>query len=245
MSDQEQNASAPRTPPYVAYKTFLTLIDDLATHGLPPVIDRSVLKRFSGGVGSQLLMALKSLHLATEDNKPTGALAKLVESHGKPEFKVIMERVLRTSYPFLHSIDLRSATPGMFADAFKVTGAKEDVLKKCRRFYLAAAMDNGVLLGPRIMGGSVPKAPRANNGSAGSTAPTKRRVKKAENSARTDGAGNTTRQHILADHHQSVQAQLLAKFPTFDPAWPDELKQSWFAGFKDLMAASGTKSGGQ
>jgi hypothetical protein len=28
---------------------------------------------------------------------------------------------------------------------------------------------------------------------------------------------------------------LLAKFPSFDPAWPDEVKTKWFASFNELM----------
>jgi hypothetical protein len=240
VDEASQNAPSVRTPPYVAYKTFLTLIDDLKTHSLPPLIDRSVLKRFSGGVGSQLLMALKSLNLATEDNTPTTRLDRMVKVYGQPAFKLEMASALEFGFPFLKTIDLKTATPGMFADAFKVTGAKEDVLKKCRRFYLAAAQDNGVPLGPRILSGGVRK-PRAPNGSAGSPAPAKKRgrpAKRTDNSDRDDNA-----HHRRTNNDHTVQAQLLAKFPEFDPTWPDELKKSWFAGFKDLMAASGTKTG--
>jgi hypothetical protein len=28
---------------------------------------------------------------------------------------------------------------------------------------------------------------------------------------------------------------LLAKFPQFDPAWPDELKAKWFDGYERLL----------
>jgi len=238
-NEADQNAPTVRTPPYVAYKTFLTLIDDLAEHGVPPIIDRSVLKRFSGGVGSQLLMTLKSLGLAFDDNKPHKNLAHLVQFKGQPEFKEVMRGALDYGYPFLKSLDLMTATPGMFADAFKVTGAKEDVLRKCRRFYLAAALDNGVQLGPRILGaGAGARAPRTANGGAASTAQ-KRPYNKGPKPTRSDPSNNNNR--VSPD--QTVQQQLLSKFPQFDPSWPDELKKSWFAGFKDLMAAAGTKTG--
>jgi hypothetical protein len=239
-SEAEKSAPAVRTPPYVAYKTFLTLIDDLHTHSMPPLIDRSVLKRFSGGVGSQLLMALKSLGLCGDDNRPTQALAEMVAAYKHSQFKAEMRKALDFGYPFLKSIDLMTATPGMFADAFKVTGSKEDVLRKCRRFYLAAAQSNDVQLGPRILGGGT-KAPRANNGSA--PTPAKKKPKAVKRSDNADGEGNKNRNNT-GSTDQTVQQQLLAKFPEFDPAWPDDLKKSWFAGFKDLMAASGTKSGG-
>ena len=146
------SASSLRTPPYIAFKTFLTFIDDLHTNGLPPRIDKSVLKRFSGGVGNQLLMGLKSLGLLSDDNKPTSHLAHMVQVYGKPEFKADLRDAIAYGYPFLANLDLMTATPGMLADAFKnATGAKEDVLKKCRRFFLQAAQESGMPLGTRIL----------------------------------------------------------------------------------------------
>jgi hypothetical protein len=29
--------------------------------------------------------------------------------------------------------------------------------------------------------------------------------------------------------------QLLGKFPSFDPGWPDDIKKKWFEGFDRLM----------
>lgn len=55
--EEVKSGPAPRTPPYVSFQTFLTLIEELKTNGLPPQIDRSVLRRFAGGVQSQLFLA--------------------------------------------------------------------------------------------------------------------------------------------------------------------------------------------
>jgi hypothetical protein len=33
------------------------------------------------------------------------------------------------------------------------------------------------------------------------------------------------------------EAQLLAKFPEFNPAWPEQLQTKWFEGFERLMGA--------
>jgi hypothetical protein len=38
-------------------------------------------------------------------------------------------------------------------------------------------------------------------------------------------------------------SQLLAKFPPFDPAWPDDIKTKWFEGFQQFMAHA-KQSGG-
>lgn len=163
MSDQDQNGGAAiRTPPYVAFKTFGTLIEDLNEHGIPSVIDRSVLRRFSGGVGSQLISALKALRLIDESNRPTPQLPLLVQAHGTDGYKDAVATVLRDAYPYLANLDLTTATPTQFADAFRVTGAKEDVLRKSRTFYLHAAQFAGVPIGSRLTSGSAPRttAPR-------------------------------------------------------------------------------------
>jgi hypothetical protein len=35
-----------------------------------------------------------------------------------------------------------------------------------------------------------------------------------------------------------MREMLLAKFPEFDPNWPDPLKTKWFEGFERLMKAA-------
>jgi hypothetical protein len=177
---------AARTPPYVAFPTFLTLMEDMKGNGLPPQIDRSVLKRFSGGVGSQIQAALKSLGLTDEKHVPTERLDLMVKSYGTEAFKEHLRQTLKDSYPFLQKIDLRTATPTMFAEAFKSgTNAKEDVLKKCRRFFLYAAQYCDVEIGPRLQGGAIPKA-------GGSASPRRRsKTKTARVADDGDGGGRS------------------------------------------------------
>ncbi|HRK62952.1 MAG TPA: hypothetical protein PLN53_01070, partial [Terricaulis sp.] len=166
MYDTEHpDTAGVRTPPYVSFQTFLTLIEDLKTNGLPPRIDRSVLKRFSGGVGGQLQVALKSLGLADEGNLPTERLARMVDGYGTEAFKSVLRECLAIGYPFLESFDLKNGTPSMFAEAFrKATSAREDVLKKCRRFYIYAAQFCGVDIGPRLTAGAASPTTRASSG---------------------------------------------------------------------------------
>jgi hypothetical protein len=147
-----------RFPPYIPFPTFLTLLSELKTNGLPPQIDRSVLRRFAGGMQNQLKMALRSLGLI-EGDKPTPKLKALVDAHETPAFEPMLFGLLKAVYPYVFELDLMTATPTMFADAFKATGAKEDVSRKCRTFFLHAAKRAGVPLGPRILTGSVPRSP--------------------------------------------------------------------------------------
>lgn len=145
---------AKRVTPYVSFQTFLTLIEDLKANGLPPELDRSAFRKFSGGVGTQLISALKALDLMDADNRPTEKLARLKDAYGTDDFKGVLREVIEHAFRFLDRIDLKTATPAMFSDAFReATGAQEEVLRKCRTFYLHAAKYLGIEIGPRIASG--------------------------------------------------------------------------------------------
>jgi hypothetical protein len=152
-----------RIPPYIPFPTLLTFLQELKSNGLPPQIDGSVLRRFSGGTQSQLKMAVRALGLM-EGTKPTPQLQALVDAYDTPAFEPLLLEILKATYPYVFALDLMTATPQMFADAFKSTGAKEDVSRKCRTFFLHAAKRAGVPMGNRILTGSVPRSP--SNGSS-------------------------------------------------------------------------------
>ncbi len=73
-----------------------------------------------------------------EGDKPTDQMQALVDAYETPGFEAALLDRLKATYPYVFSLDLMTATPTMLADAFKVTGAKEDVLRKCRTFFLHA-----------------------------------------------------------------------------------------------------------
>jgi len=226
--DTAQEASADvRTPPYIAFQTLLTFLKAMKTDGLPPQIDKSVLSKLSYGVQGQLKIALRVLGLMDTGDKPTPALEAMVNAFDTPAFEPLLLERLKATYPYVFALDLIQATPTMFAEAFKVTGAKEDVLRKCRTFFLFAAKRAGVPLGPRLSNGSVTRTPS-------STGARRRRVPKGN-------AETSQTQHNDENVGSDVMAQLLAKFPEFDPAWSEDLKAKWFTGFGQFMK-SATKS---
>lgn len=141
-----------RIPPYTSYKTFRTLIDDLRTHGVPSHIDRDVLKRFSGSVGTQLMTALRFLKLISDANEPEAALEALVEAKEPDQWKKALGSTLKASYGDIMALDLKRATPMALSKEFKerYTG-KDDVVKKCVRFFVHAVKDAGIELSPRIV----------------------------------------------------------------------------------------------
>lgn len=185
QQDAKANGSL-RTPPYVSFKTFQTLLEELKTNGIPPQLDRSVLHRFAGGVQGQLMSAMKSLGLVDDNSKPTAKLPALVRAFQTPEFGSVLGGLLREVYPYVFSLDLMTATPSMFAKAFSDNSdAKEEVLRKCRTFFLHAAKEAGVPLGTRIENA---KFPRARGGNGSKRAKVGRSVEPKEDQAATAAA---------------------------------------------------------
>jgi hypothetical protein len=208
-------------PPYAPYRSFRNFIDSLK-QGIPARIDRSVMSSFSGALQSQLTTTLRYLGLTKESGHPTELLAKLVNSEG-PERVKVMRDILVFSYPFLFgTFDLKSATPRMLEEQFSEMGASGGTLDKCTNFFLAAAKDAGIETshhfkiqrGPRIQ-----RRQRTNRGS--------------ENPPNSDDSSTSLNDNGGGD--LSWSQMLLSKFPSFDPAWPDEVKAKWFDGFHRLM----------
>ena len=93
----EDVSSTTRKPPYVSFKTLLSILQDLKDNGLPPQIDRSILKRFSGTVGAQALAAMKYLGLVDERNQSTDRLREMVTAFGTDKFPPLLKRVIVSS----------------------------------------------------------------------------------------------------------------------------------------------------
>lgn len=149
-------------PPYVSFATFNTFIADLKEHSIPTRIDRSVLTRFSGTVGTQLMTALRFLKLIDAADKPTEHLTALVRAHGTDEWPSVLGTILQGAYGPIFSIDLAKATPSQFNETFiKTFPGKDAVVKKCIAFFLPAAKGAGIPISERILKG---KKPRAVNG---------------------------------------------------------------------------------
>ena len=147
------------TPPYTSYRTFKTFIEDLHEHGVPSRIDRSVLTRFSGVVGTQLMHALRFLGLIEDDGRPTGRLKELVNAHATGHWPEKLLERLRHEYAPMFAIDLETATPSHFNEAFrKAFPAADAVVQKCVTFFLYAANDAGVRISGRVLKGRKPRS---------------------------------------------------------------------------------------
>ncbi len=154
-----EQAMSVRTPPYTSYRTFKTFIQDLGEHGVPSRIDRSVLTRFSGVVGTQLIHALRFLGLIEDNGQPSQRLRELVNAHGAGHWSEKLLELLRQEYAPMFTIDLETATPSHFNGTFrKAFPAAEAVVQKCVTFFLYAANDAGVRISGRVLKGRKPRS---------------------------------------------------------------------------------------
>lgn len=237
-SPDKENAAPGAIPPYIPFATFLTFLEELKTNGVPPQIDGSVLRRFSGGTQNQLKSGLRALGLM-EGSKPTAALTFLVDKYKTDDFDRVLGEFLQGAYPYVFKLDLMTATPQMFADAFKVTGAKEDVARKCRTFFLHAAKQAGVPIGTRILTSPAPRP--ASNGAA------RKKAKAPKVPEVRDETQHETKKdkadHLAGKNHPLVQG-LLMTLPEPGKLWSVEGRASWLrmasSIFENIYQGKGT-----
>jgi hypothetical protein len=169
-----EQAKSTGTPPYTSYRTFKTFIEDLREHGVPSRIDRSVLTGFSGVVGTQLMHALRFLGLIEDHGTPTQRLKELVSAQGAGNWPETLLELLRRQYAPMFAIDLETATPSHFNEAFrKAFPAADAVVQKCVTFFLYAVGDAGVKISGRVLKGRKPRSPTPRRKQPSAHAPAK------------------------------------------------------------------------
>jgi len=221
VEEKTAKQGAVAVPPYLSFKTFNAFIQGLKV-GIPTRIDRTVINSMSGAVQAQLMSALRYLGLVSQHAVTNEKLATLVNSEG-PERERVLSGILRDGYPFLFAdFDLQRATTGQLEEAFRKVGASGETIRKCVAFFLAAAKAAGIAVSPHIKTSGVSRNPS-----------------KPKKAASTDGSDlRNSAEGPLAPPippMASWSQMLLAKFPSFDPAWPDEVKAKWFESFDRLM----------
>jgi len=225
------NERQARTPPYVSWKTFRSFVQDLHEHGVPSRIDRSVLTRYSGVVGTQSMTALRFFGFIDDQGHPTTQFRALVAAHGSSDWPKELGEIVRATYAPMFQIDLETATPSHFTETFrKAFPGSDAVLQKSATFFLYAAQEAGVPVSTRVLKG---RKPRSSNGQR------RPRASKPESASKSAEAGGAdARQSPSRDRGDldAFRKDLLNKFPLFDPSWPDNIKAEWFKGFEQFMA---------
>jgi len=214
----EKNEPKKLTPPYISFKTFLNFLDQLKV-GIPHRIDRTVMGKFSGTARTQILTTLKYLQLINPDDTSTEKLQKLVTADGIN--KNSLKEIIIAAYPFIfeNGVELSRMSLGHLKDLFEKAGASGGTTRKSIAFFVAAAKEIGLELYPRLK----------------MTGLSRGVVKKAKKSGleKTGADDGELKQPTRRTSLEEIQLWL-SVFPKFDPSWSDEIKKSWFEGFRDL-----------
>jgi Family of unknown function (DUF5343) len=226
-----------RSPPYVSYKSFLTLLEDLRGQGVPARLDRSYWgEKFSGSTGTQLMSALRFLELVDGNGAPSPTLKELVKARSN-ERGEILKQISHNSFAFLktQSFEAESATYSQLEEVFKEEyKVDKDVARKCIKFFVEIVIDAGIPLSPYITKKSKSSRPKAV-------------VEKIPKRAgtRTNPHPKVPHDVELIPHQQSWKELLLSKFPNFDPAWPNDVQLKWFEAFDELLKRGIISSGNE
>lgn len=215
-----------RSPPYVSYRSFLTLLEEL-NRGIPARIDRSYWgDKFSGSTGTQLMSALRFLNLIDSNQMPTPQLTSLVNARGLARTE-ILKKISRDSFTFLvsNSFESEKATYLQLEEKFnEMYQVDRDVARKCIKFFTELASEAAIPLSPFITKKSkssklatvVEKVPKKSKG-------------------RTNQNEIIPQQVELIPRTLSWKELLLSKFPNFDPTWPTDVQLKWFEAFDELL----------
>ncbi len=215
-----------RSPPYVSYRSFLTLLEELQ-RGIPGRIDRSYWgDKFSGSTGTQLMSALRFLNLIDANAVPTVLLKELVGARGTIRSDTL-KKISHESFTFLGNASFESekATYSQLEEVFNdLYQVDRDVARKCIKFFTELAGDARIPLSPFITKKSKSSKP---------TSVVEKVPKK--NGTRTTQNVPIPQHMELIPRSQTWKELLLSKFPSFDPTWPTDVQIKWFEAFDELL----------
>ena len=145
------------TPPYIAWRTLLNLIERLETTAVPPQIDKTFLKG-SNQSNTQTINTMKSLGLIEDDGSVTPSLILLVEAG--TERPAAVRKILEGFFQEAIRLGKVNATQQQLDMAFDDYGVSGSTLRKAVSFYLKAAAYAQMPLSPHFKTPSKSSGPR-------------------------------------------------------------------------------------
>jgi hypothetical protein len=225
MSDEKQDKPAPA---YIPWRTFGNFIKSLRETRMPTQVNRSLMNNLSYSTQAQLLAALRFLELIDSQGSPLPILSRIVDASETDESAIIKELVERRYAFVFSSLDLERVTTEEIEKQFRQEGITGSTVTRAVAFFLGAAEAAGFTLSPHLK-----KRTKGVNASA----PRQRRGNRRR--ARSDGGATNAippaPPSLPSNGTQTIEQQLLGKFPELDNSWGEELKKLWFQDFKELM----------
>lgn len=225
------NEQKKRLPPYISYRTFQHFLEQLERDGIPGRIDRSYWgNNYSGSVGTQLIGGLHFLGLIDANNAPTARLKELVINSKRGQRADVLRQITTNAYIFLWGpdFDAQQATYSQLEELlhrnYQLT---DDVARKCIKFFISMAQEAGVTVSPFIL---------KNKRNLNSSTISKKSVRKTAGRTKQN-LSQPEENEVVPKRNPSGEllTELLAKFPSLDPNWPDDVKLKWFDAFFELL----------
>jgi hypothetical protein len=201
-------------PPYGPPANLATIFAVWRDRGMPQVVERAWFERIglSANLASRNLHALRYLRLIADDNQPT-ELAERLRSTEAGRFPATLAPIVRTAYARIWAVcDPTTETRGRIEDAFRSEQPAAQRARMVTCFIGLCMLADIPLRGDRPL----PRARPARPSRLAATTP--------------PAHDNAARQTPTS----AGVALLLAKFPDFDPTWPDGVKEKWFDAFGRL-----------
>jgi len=206
-------------PPYMAWATFESIIENLSAQGLPDQIDRSLLRNRSGGDQAQFLRAARSFGLINAQGEPLDRFKTYVTEPDKR--RDILRQILTECYPNVVSLG-NGATPAQLTNAFRTFGIDGDTVRKAETFYLNAARQAEIEVSPHF------KATRSSSSVRRRTPRTPARPGKIVEHEQSHNDPGPSSELSL---HPAILT-LVQALPSTDeakPEFPTSEREAWFA----------------
>jgi Family of unknown function (DUF5343) len=233
--------------PYAPSTATMNIVERFRERGIPAPINGDALLR-TGLVTESLmprtLYALHALDLIDDAGNPTDTL-KAIQRAPAAEYQACLADWIGAAYAdVLNFIDPATASEQDVHDAFRLYNPPG---QRARMVTLFLGLARAAGLASEKPSGSGTGAPRKPSTTGQVRVRTRVRQdakppgdQMGDNKAgkpKDNGAGDQRNQNPPED----FRAALLAKFPTFDPNWPDEIKAKWFDGFATFTKELGPK----
>lgn len=148
MIDTETEVAAGVKPPYIAFPTFVRMLNRLRDHGVPNVFDASYFGPTSGSTIALHRGTFRTMGLMDDDKRPTPLMRELAAADDDQR-----TQMLRDIGDQLYAEALQlgpQATSGELADVFRSQGISGATVQKAVSFFLAFADHVGYQLSPHI-----------------------------------------------------------------------------------------------
>lgn len=210
------------TPPSTSFRSFKVALSTLKErNAIPDQLDRSIWTNKLFGTNLQdTVEACRFLGLINGVSRPTGDFAALLAALGTETWSAELRRVLEKSYAPLLASSASAVTAGGLLRTFRsIYRTRGEATRRCCNFFVHAAREAALDIGPFILTNSRSRWVEG------------RRVDRRD--------GSTPATNMAARSNADIEAEtfksLIAKFPTYDATWSDDVKRLWFGTFAELI----------